>query len=44
LLTDIAGWVQYMKSSRTGLAAEKNELKKIAEELIKLITKDSHLK
>jgi hypothetical protein len=42
LLTDIAGWVQYMKSSRTGLANEKVNLKIIAEELIMLIKKDYH--
>jgi len=44
LLTDIAGWVQYMKSSRTGLANQKAELKKIAEQLITLITQEFHLK
>ena len=44
LLTDIAGWVQYMKSSRTGLANEKANLKKIAEELIMQIKKEYHLK
>jgi hypothetical protein len=44
LLTDVAGWVQYMKSSRTGLATEKENLKKIAEKLIVLIKKDFHLK
>ena len=44
LLTDIAGWVQYMKSSRTGLANQKADLKKIAEELITLIAQEFHLK
>ena len=44
LLTDIAGWVQYMKSSRTGLATEKENLKKIAAELIVLIKKYFHQK
>ncbi len=44
LLTDIAGWAQYMKSSRTGLRTQKTELKKIAEELIALISKEFHLK
>jgi hypothetical protein len=43
LLADIAGWVQYMKSSRTGLAMEKRNLKKTAGELILLIKKEYRL-
>jgi hypothetical protein len=44
LLTDLAGWTQYMKSSVVGLTGRKEELKEFAENLISSIKKEYHLK
>ena len=44
LLSDLAGWTQYMKSSVVGLTGKKEELKEFAEKLISSIKKEYHLK
>ncbi len=44
LLTDLAGWIQYMKSSVVGLTGKKEELKVFAEDLISSIKNEYHLK
>jgi hypothetical protein len=43
LLIDLAGWIQYMKSSVQGFIRIKRELKKLAETLVAVVKKEYHL-
>jgi hypothetical protein len=44
LLTDLAGWVQYMKTSRIALRTYKNDLMQSGTELISFLEQEYHLK
>ncbi len=44
LLTDLAGWIHYMKSSRMGLRVYKNDLMQSGTKLISFLKKEYHLK